>query len=133
MKKRAARTLVVATVVFALLNASCATSLIMITPYQDRRPEQYRLLWVDGAVVAAAVGIGAPLYATSDPETTGERVGLGLLLGAAVWAGWTLILGAMLRMPGQQGGGGWLGMRPSPTTLRCASERGRWCHGTRGW
>ncbi len=117
MKNRAARTLVIATVVFALLNASCATTMIMITPYRDRRPEQYRLLWVDGAVVAAAVGVGAPLYATSEPATTGERVGLGLLLGAAVWAGWTLILGAMLRMPGQQGGGGsWLGLRPSHTT-----------------
>ena len=83
----------------AALNAGCATTLVMITPYDDRRPEQYRLLWVDAVVVGVATAVGAPLYATGEPGSTEESVGAGLLIGAGVWAAWTLVFGAMLRMP----------------------------------
>lgn len=73
--------------------------MIMITPYDDRRPEQYRLLWVDAVVMGAATAVGAPLYATGDAGSTEEAVGTGLLVGAGAWAMWTLMFLALLRMP----------------------------------
>lgn len=85
--------------VVALAHTACATTAIMITPYDDRRPSQYQLLWADAAVVGAALAVGAPLYATGAPRSTEESVGAGLLLGAAAWATWNLLFLALLRMP----------------------------------
>ncbi len=94
-----ARLAVVGTLLLAMAAEGCATTAIMVTDYDQRRPEQYRLLWVDLAVVGVTSAVGGGLYGASEPSSVGERVGLGMLLGAAVWAGWTLIFSAMLRMP----------------------------------
>lgn len=83
----------------AVANASCATTAIMVTDYDQRRPEQYRLLWVDAAVVGASLAVGAPLYGLSEPRSTEETVGAGLLVGAGVWAMWNLLFLSLLRMP----------------------------------
>ena len=83
----------------AVANASCATTAIMVTDYDQRRPEQYRLLWVDAAVVGGALAVGAPLYGLSEPRSTEETVGAGLLMGASAWAIWNLIFLTLLRMP----------------------------------
>lgn len=106
MRSLLLRRVVVAVLLLGLANTSCAATTIMVTDYERRTPSQYRLLWIDLAVVGVTTGVGAPLYALSDKDTVGERVGLGMLIGAGLWAAWTLFGIALLGMPGQPAASG---------------------------
>jgi hypothetical protein len=88
----------------ALGNTSCAATIIMVTDYDKRRPQQYQWLYVDAGVVGTSLIAGGVLYAERRNLAAGSAPGLGLLAGAGIWTAYSLMFLSLLQMPKDPGG-----------------------------